>query len=514
MNSANMKVTIAGRSLVVFLALLIVPAFGAQSKKSNSQKATPQAQPPQAQPAPRSAPQPPANVNRGSTPNVQRPGNPAPGNKGGTGQQGQTVGQGGGTKVGGGGGTKVGGGGGTKVDGGGGTKVDRGRPKLPERVETRVGNRTVSRDLRGNIRDIKSPVGAIHRDLLGQRTIVTERNGHHLVSMGPRRGYIQRPYFKRNGQVYVQRTYVVNNVTYTRVYNTYNYGGRPYYGYVPLYYYRPVYYGWAYEPWPAPVYYTWGWYGDPWYGPYGYYFAPEPYYPTASLWLTDYLIAENLRLASDARQNAQAAALTESTTQSGGAPARLDPETKRQISEEVKQQLAAEKQAASAQSASAPAQPASSSEALPALDPHHSVFIVSSNLDVSAEDGECVLTPGDVITRIDPQPGQDNAVEVMVNSSKKADCTAGSKPRVQVADLQEMHNHFREQIDSGLKMLAENQGKGGLPKAPDTSTTTGEVAPPPPDKDVEAQLQKQQIEADQAEKEVAQAAPAGQGGSN
>src|SRR5712692_11950707 len=40
----------------------------------------------------------------------------------------------------------------------------------------------------------------------------------------------------------------------------------------------------------------------------------------------------------------------------------------------------------------------------------------------------------------------------------------------------------------------------------------GEVAAPAPDKDVEAQLQKQQREADQAEKDAAQAAPAGQGG--
>jgi len=54
MNSANMKVTIPGRSLVVFLALLIVPAFGAQSNKNNAPK-------PEAQPAARPVPQPQAN---------------------------------------------------------------------------------------------------------------------------------------------------------------------------------------------------------------------------------------------------------------------------------------------------------------------------------------------------------------------------------------------------------------------------------------------------------------------
>jgi hypothetical protein len=29
-----------------------------------------------------------------------------------------------------------------------------------------------------------------------------------------------------------------------------------------------------------------------------------------------------------------------------------------------------------------------------------------------------------------------------------------------------MHNQFREQIDSGLTILAANQGKAGLPKGP------------------------------------------------
>ncbi|HEY6268778.1 MAG TPA: hypothetical protein VIX11_10800 [Candidatus Acidoferrum sp.] len=29
-----------------------------------------------------------------------------------------------------------------------------------------------------------------------------------------------------------------------------------------------------------------------------------------------------------------------------------------------------------------------------------------------------------------------------------------------------MPNHFREQMDAGLKTLADNQGKNGLPSAP------------------------------------------------
>jgi hypothetical protein len=75
---------------------------------------------------------------------------------------------------------------------------------------------------------------------------------------------------------------------------------------------------------------------------------------------------------------------------------------------------------------------------------------------------------------------------------------------VQVSDLQEMHNQFREQIDSGLKALADNSGKGGLPPAPDTGTTAGEVPAPPPEANVDSALQAQQREADQAEKQVQQ----------
>ena len=61
--------------------------------------------------------------------------------------------------------------------------------------------------------------------------------------------------------------------------------------------------------------------------------------------------------------------------------------------------------------------------------------------------------------RTENTPDNNNLVGVSVVSSKRGDCNTGSSPRVEVADLQEMHNHFREQMDSGLKTLADNQGK-------------------------------------------------------
>jgi hypothetical protein len=65
-----------------------------------------------------------------------------------------------------------------------------------------------------------------------------------------------------------------------------------------------------------------------------------------------------------------------------------------------------------------------------------------------------------------------------------------------------MYNHFRETLDQGLKSLAENSGKGGLPAAPDTTTTAGEVPEPTADANVESDLTAQEQEAEQAEQQV------------
>ena len=46
--------------------------------------------------------------------------------------------------------------------------------------------------------------------------------------------------------------------------------------YAPGLYYSPCFYGWAYNPWAMPIAFGWGWGGSPWFGYYGYYFAPYP----------------------------------------------------------------------------------------------------------------------------------------------------------------------------------------------------------------------------------------------
>jgi hypothetical protein len=345
------------------------------------------------------------------------------------------------------------------------------------------------------------------------RRIVTERNGHRLVAMGPHRGYMERPYYRdRYGRAYVQRTYWVHGHPYAYAYRDYLYNGVHYYHYVPGYYYHPVFYGWAYNPWAAPVYYNWGWGSAPWF--YSGYFVPAPYYPSASLWLTDFLLAENLKQAYEAKGEAGSSYGPDEQPQipegESAAATQLSPLVKQMVEAEVKRQLTAEQAAAQSPQANPQAAPLGNQAVPDALDPKQRLFVVSSNLGVGTTEGqECELTPGDVITRIDDTPGDDNKVRVSVMSGKQNDCGVGSMPWVEVNDLQEMHNNFREQLDSGLKTLAQNSGTNGLPKAPDTQTLAGEVAPPAPDKNVDTQLADQQKEATQAEAEVQQEVQAG-----
>jgi len=360
----------------------------------------------------------------------------------------------------------------------------------------------------------------------GSRTIVSERNGVRVVNTGVNRGYVQRPYATRNGHTYVERTYVVNHVSYTRVYRSYYYGRHYYYGYYPARYYYPVFYGWAYSPWRPPVAYLgWGWVGAPWYVYYGGYFAPyavyPPAYPSAAYWLTDYVIAANLQSAYDEQTEANSPTAVDaqqtqanSSPESGGTnPSQagnnsnsvaLTPDVKQAIAEEVKAQLAAE-QTASPQGGSpsgGQSPTPSGGDVPPALDPAHHIFVVASSLDVTSDGQECALTAGDVIYRTTNKPDQANKVVANVSASKKTDCAAGKDIAVSVDDLQEMHNHFQEQLDAGMKTLAAKQGTEGLPKAPDTTTRPGEVPVPASDPSATKALDEQQTLADKTEAEV------------
>ena len=414
---------------------------------------------------------------------------------------------------------------GNMARGGNGSVARNGNRPAPGRQVSLRGGGTANIRPNGQIRSINRNGMHIEHGLNGSRRIESTHNGARIVTTGRNSGYVQRAYVTRGGRSYVSRTTIINHRAYTNVYRSYPYHGHYYYGYHPGFYYHPAYYGWAYNPWPAPVYYGWGWGGAPWYGYYGGYFAPYPVYPSAAFWLTDYLISANLQAAYQAQAAANAAAANaaaandapaEPPQPSGGSDAQaansgtvtLTPEVKAAIAEEVKAQLAAEQADAKPASAApdapqASATSSSTSEEVPAaLDPARRTFVVASDLAVTGDGQECQLTAGDVITRLSDTPDDDNKVTASVSAGKKADCAPGKQVAVGVDDLQEMHNHFQEQLDNGMKDLASKQGTSGLPKAPDTATVASDVPPPPPDASAEKALQDQQAQADQTEAQV------------
>lgn len=404
----------------------------------------------------------------------------------------------------------------------------------------RVGNRTVpgrqvslrgggSASIRpnGQIRSVNRNGMQINRGFHGGRTVVSTHNGVRVVSVGHRGGYVQRAYVVRGGHSYYSRTYYYHGVYRTGVYRGYYWGGRPYYGYYPGYYYHPAFYGWAYNPWPAPVYWGWGWGAAPWYGYYGPYYAPYPVYPSAAFWVADFMIAASLQAAYEAQVEVgwlgpdhDSAMLVASLVAppAPDAQVKMSPEVKNALSEEIKETLAAEQAEAgksgSSGGNSAGGAPATSNEAPPALDPKFRTFLVSSDTSlVAGDDDECPLSQGDVIERTTDKPDNDGNVNVKVVASNKKDCVIGKEGPMSTDDLQEMYNNFREQVKDGTAELAKKQGTGGLPKAPDTSTTAGDVPPPAPDKSAEKSLQDQSTAADQAETDVKQeATSSGAGG--
>ena len=235
-----------------------------------------------------------------------------------------------------------------------------------------------------------------------------------------------------------------------------------------------------------------------------------------------------LVLAAGARIGAQGqqAPPSQDYPQSGANPT-LTPEIKAAIAEEVRQQLEAERAAASApqgQTGGYPQQqgqpgaysgvaPTGGEAPPPALDPKQRIFVVSTNLDVTAAGGQgCSLTPGDIILRTSDNLVNGNQIGVSVLSSKPGDCPVNSAAQVDVVELQEMHNQFREHIGAGMKQLAENQGKNGLPSAPAANprpVAEGQ-APPEAAATVEQALLQTQNDASQAEQEVQQAANSAQ----
>ena len=347
----------------------------------------------------------------------------------------------------------------------------------------------------------------VNRGFRGDRRVeVVHPGGVRVVAVG-RQAFVERQV--RTG--YVSRTYVVGGRTEVRVYRNYTYNSVRYVTYVPRVYYQPAFYGWAARPWGPRVAYSWGWEpAAPWF--YGGYFAPEPTYSTPALWLTDFLLAENLRLAYDNQQ--QRYQDQQSPPQMAqGNDVVLTTEIKMQIAEEVTQQLAAE-QAATTQTTAAPQAGNGADVPPPAL--RQRVFVVSTSLDVTGTNGgqPCALSAGDIIERLPEQPiTSDGKVAINVMSSKPGDCPANFGTQLNLATLQDMQNQFREQLASGMESLASNQGKR-LPAGPPAGSRLNPdgQAPPNPTNDLQSRdlVAKLNLEADQTEAEIRKTAGGGQ----
>ena len=258
---------------------------------------------------------------------------------------------------------------------------------------------------RGEVRRIEAPRGfagtdkmVISRGPRGGRTVVTGHPGTRTVSYGPNRGFVERPIPSRPG--YISRTYVGGGHSYAHVYREYRFNNRAYYRYVPGRYYGHRFYEWARTPWAVHAHY--GWFGlatpAPWNVYYRGYFTPYPDYASPDMWLTDYVIAENMRLSYENEQAAYGDQPPPPPADTGTPSPALSPEVKAAIAEEVRQQLAAEETAAANPEPANPQSTPSSERVPDALNPANRVFIVSNNLDLTTVGcGEaCSLSPGDM----------------------------------------------------------------------------------------------------------------------
>lgn len=381
-------------------------------------------------------------------------------------------------------------------------------------VSTRGGNRMVTRPngSRAEIHDSRRGMD-VHHGLNGNRRVAVERADHsRIVAERGGRGYVQRPYAFR-GREYAHRTYYVNGRAYDRFYQRHFYAGVYMDVYAPRFYYAPAFYGWAYNPWVTPVPYAWGWAGNPWAAYYGYYFTPYPVYPSASVWLTDYLISTSLAAAYQARMDAAAAAAANAGPPAGAVA--LTPEVKNLIAAEVQRQIALENAERQTPADTAGPDPKSSGIERMMTDGVSHIFLAGKDIDVVDGGGmECSLSEGDAIQLSRAPAAGESAASLFVLSSKGGqECRRGAAISVAVVDLQDMQNHMRETIDAGMGEIQSKQAKGlppiPAPAAAAPTTAAFAAQAPPPDANAAAEINAQWKEADKAEQEVAQEAASG-----
>jgi hypothetical protein len=366
--------------------------------------------------------------------------------------------------------------------------------------------RTVATNARGEVQRIEAPSGSsqnkivISRGARGARVVVTGRPGAQVVSYGPNRGFVEHPF--RQG--YISRTYVIGGRLdpHPAVYRQYTYRNVVYYRYVPRVYYAPGFYAWAGTGWGRPVPYAWfgpGLAPTPGISYYAGYFTPYPDYSSPNMWLTDYLLAQNLQLA---YENQQAINPGTAPPPLGSVQSPVTPETKAMISNDVQQEVAQES-AASVQHSLSDNQTSPAIEAPPTAFTQK-IFVVSSNLEITAGNQTCSLTPGDIIERHAKDVAPDGTVAIEVVNSKPGDCAVDTDSALDINKLQEMHNQFQEQLASGLSQLANNQA-AGLPAPQSAGARTAAEGTADPAPNAASVVKAQEDAAAQVETQVSQA---------
>jgi len=338
------------------------------------------------------------------------------------------------------------------------------------------------------------------------------------------------------------RTFISGGrVLYTRAYQSHVWHqfGRTfaYEAYVPAVRYPATYYAWALAPWPHPVTYAWGWRVQPWYPMYGALFMPYPVYASPDLWMTDYILSQNMQsayqaqIAAPAAQSLAAGAPAAPAANAGFAapaadpaagasiaqpgetapsaapadaapddaspenvpsaprssaasattvalPAPITPQVKAQLNAQIKVQLQ-EQQAAAATPAVLTTQATP-----PALRSNHVFFQVVQPLDVPSGTGDsyCSLTPNDYIRRVGGMSADDWMIPVVVELSGPSDCPKGLRTRIGLNDLNAMENEQEAQVMEAMRAASKSMGQDGPPIAPGAYPTliaAGNVGPDP-----------------------------------
>jgi len=345
----------------------------------------------------------------------------------------------------------------------------------------------------------------VHYGLSGDRRVTTQRADHSRIvaERGGQGGYVQRGY-KFRGREFAHRTYYANGRAYDRFYRPYSYRGVSIDVYAPVSYYPAGFYGWVYNPWNQPAPYAWGWGGAPWYGYYHGFFTPEPIYPSASLWLTDYMVSNSLAGAYQARIDSG------QTWQPIIGQAAVSSDVKALISDEVQRQIALENSEAVATAKNEDPDPQSSGIARQLSDGVAHVYLVGQSLDlVDITGNECTVTSGDVLQLKTTAANATNANLMVMASKGGQECSKSTTVSVMLSDLQDMQNYMRETIDQGLGKLQNDQGKGGLPHVPPTATgsvvkASFAISAPPPEPNCADEIAAEAQEGDKVEVELSQ----------